>query len=117
MITAKTAAPRRDAKSKMKFLEDTIATNECLRKRDRTYPLTFPLRLRTSGPHGPFPGAVTVSSHQQTLLLAIPMGRGPTRRGAGTDRPGPAAQRRSSVCLALSSGAGNVLPQLVLLCL
>lgn len=32
MITAKTAGFIRDAKIKMKFLENTIATDKCLRK-------------------------------------------------------------------------------------
>lgn len=69
MITAKTAGFIRDAKIKMKFLENTIATEKCPRKSEWTYPLTFSLQFCTSWPHSPFHGPVNVLLYQQTVLI------------------------------------------------
>lgn len=55
----------KDAKIKMKFLENTIATDKCLRKSEWTYPLTFSLHFCSSWPHSPFHGPVTALSRQQ----------------------------------------------------
>lgn len=68
-ITAKTAGSIRDAKIKMKFLENTIATDKRLRKSEWTYPLTFSLHFCTSWPHSPCHGPVNVLLYQQTVVI------------------------------------------------
>ena len=73
MITAKTAGFTRDAKIKMKCLQNTIATDKCLRKCKWTYPLTFSLHFCTSWPHSPCHRPVHVLLYQQTVLVTSGM--------------------------------------------
>ena len=100
MITARTAGFTRDAKIKVKFLENTIATEKCLGQSERAYPLTSPLHSVLRDPT--VPCIVRFMSGHSGERLSSTAGRGAwlSRRAEGAERladrsesPGASRQR------------------------